>query len=125
MIDFPDLPAAIDRLGPEGRALVQLTKTPSSQALVGIVAERAQFTVKENHPAVDFDLYVCEDRSNYDIRLPSPFAVLCVAPSKILDTQAFFGQIRDQLQAFDLHTRPALVFHPGDLGSIGSLFDLS
>lgn len=125
MIEFPDLPEAIDRLGPEGRALLQLAKTPSSQALVGIVSERLQFTVKEDHPADDFDLYVCEDCSNYDVRLPSPFAVLCLAPPKIPDPQAFFGQVRDQLRTFDLHARPTIIFHPGDLGELRSLLELS
>ena len=72
-----------------------------------------------------FDLYVCHDRSAYDVRVPSPFAILCVDPGKVTDPQTLFGELRDQLRFLDLHTKPVLLFYAGALGGLQPFVDLS
>jgi hypothetical protein len=125
MIEFADLPQFIERAGPEGRTLLQLAESPVSKTLVGIVGPRVQFEIGERLSVDAFDLYVCYDVSAYDVRVPSPFAIVCIEPGKVTDPQSLFGELRDLLRSLDLHTKPVLLLHPGVLGALQPFVDLS
>ncbi len=61
-------------------------------AMVGIIAKRSQFEVKETVADGAFDLFVCEDHAQSEVLVPIPFAVLCVDTSALHDAQELWDR---------------------------------
>lgn len=122
MVEFHDLPSLIHDAGPSGAPLAQLSQTPTSKALVGILARRCQFKTNENGAYAAFDLFAAEDEAPSEVRIPSPFAIVCVDQTADSDPQQVALAIRDQLRAADLHTHPVLLIYSGSMAEFSAYF---
>ena len=83
MIEFPNLPAIIKNAGPEGASLVSLEQSPTSRALVGILAERSQLGTSKLVSEKSVEFYKCEDLATHGVPIRSPFGLFCVDTSSL------------------------------------------
>jgi hypothetical protein len=117
MIDFPDLPGAIASAGTEGLSLVSLSKSPTSRAAIGILAERTGLKVSEIETTKRLELHRCEDRGTLLPLIPSPFALFCLN-TPLLTSEAAAQSVSEEIIALlkihDLHKRPAVAVLNGE-----------
>ena len=109
---FRNLPETVRQVAPDATELARLAESPTSKAVVGVLATRCAFGVTESVEEDGVDLYHCEDRSNAGVPIASPFAVACLDTdglSSELEGQSLVGRLNDLLRDQDLHKRPVVV----------------
>ena len=116
MISFPDLAEAVSKLGEKGKSLAALAQSSISASLVGILASRVNFKVRERVEYEDFDLFICEDSPTARLPLRSPFGIVCLDPRDTFNVPRTHGVVLDALEEHRLYGKPVLLFYPHALG---------
>jgi nucleoside-triphosphatase THEP1 len=117
MVVLDRLTGLIAAAGLHARELVNLTSSPTSKSVIGMMANRCGFGVEDQLEKEGFDVFRCEDVCVVGIPIPGPFAVVCVRTSDIhteADAQCRMGDINQTLKHEDLHVHPVICI--GDAG---------
>ena len=114
MISLANLPTIITQRG--ANELLTLALSPTSQAVVGVLATRTHMTV-ERHLLEDcFDVYLCrDDESKNRVVIPSPFTIAVFPELLQMSTAQTFRMLDDVLSVNFVSDKPIVAISPHGL----------